>query len=219
MVYDARISWKTRGRGCPYCSGRRVYIGNCLATVYPEVAKEWHPTRNELTPYDYVSKSGKYVWWLCRMCGEEYISDLYSKVNAVENKYHKTNCPKCSKFDGEEKCREIFEQLTNKRFFSTKNIKWLISSKTGKHFQADGYCEELNMIFEFQGNQHYSFNSKFHKNGMIDFWLQLQRDAEKTKLCKENNCTLIVLYQNQSIQEIEQTIREALISRGIPIKG
>jgi len=35
------------GRGCPYCSGKRVLQGyNDLITTSPAVAAEWHPTLN-----------------------------------------------------------------------------------------------------------------------------------------------------------------------------
>ena len=42
----------TGGTGCPYCAGRRVLPGfNDLATLFPQVAAQWHPTLNgPLTP-------------------------------------------------------------------------------------------------------------------------------------------------------------------------
>src|SRR5262249_388119 len=44
--------------GCPYCAGKKVSAENCLLTVNPEVAAEWHPTKNgSLTPAD-VTGSG-----------------------------------------------------------------------------------------------------------------------------------------------------------------
>ena len=33
------------GSGCPYCANQKVCEDNCLATVSPLVAKEWHPTK------------------------------------------------------------------------------------------------------------------------------------------------------------------------------
>ena len=37
-----------------------------LADVYPEIAKEWHPTKNgKLSPKMFPPVSGKKVWWLC----------------------------------------------------------------------------------------------------------------------------------------------------------
>ena len=46
--YDAQISERRRGKGCPYCAGRKVWKGfNDLATTHPELAKEafdWDPS-------------------------------------------------------------------------------------------------------------------------------------------------------------------------------
>ena len=54
-----------RKHGCLNCSGQVVFPGvNDLATLYPEVAKEWHPTKNGiLTPKDIRPKSNKKYWW------------------------------------------------------------------------------------------------------------------------------------------------------------
>lgn len=60
--WDAIISNRTRlGRGCPYCTGQRVLVGETdLASVNPELAKEWHPTKNvPLTPQDVTYGSKK----------------------------------------------------------------------------------------------------------------------------------------------------------------
>lgn len=60
--------WKTainkrtyRKHGCLNCSGQVAFPGvNDLATLYPEVAKEWHPTKNApLTPREVRPKSNK----------------------------------------------------------------------------------------------------------------------------------------------------------------
>jgi hypothetical protein len=37
--------------GCPCCSGRKLSVTNSLATRYPAVAAQWHPTLNgDVTP-------------------------------------------------------------------------------------------------------------------------------------------------------------------------
>jgi len=37
-----------------------------LGKLYPELVKEWHPTKNgQLTSYDVTPNSGKKVWWIC----------------------------------------------------------------------------------------------------------------------------------------------------------
>ena len=37
--------------GCPFCGGRKVSVTNSLVSLFPDVAGEWHPTKNgRLTP-------------------------------------------------------------------------------------------------------------------------------------------------------------------------
>lgn len=39
-----RTNSKTK---CPICSGTKVALSNCLATTYPKIANEWHPSLND----------------------------------------------------------------------------------------------------------------------------------------------------------------------------
>lgn len=75
---------------CPYCTGSKASIGvNDLKTQYPDIAKEWHPTKNldDLTKIS--RKSNRKVWWLCDK-GHEW-------ANTVVNRTHqKQNCPYCT---------------------------------------------------------------------------------------------------------------------------
>ena len=45
--WDATIVQRTRrGSGCPCCRGLKVSVTNSLASLYPELSKEWHPERS-----------------------------------------------------------------------------------------------------------------------------------------------------------------------------
>jgi len=62
--WESAISNRSNGSGCPYCSGREVCKDNCLETVNPALARQWHPVKNgSLTPKDVTPMSGKKVWW------------------------------------------------------------------------------------------------------------------------------------------------------------
>jgi len=65
--WQAPVSRRTRsGRGCPFCAGQRVCLSNSLAAVRPDLAAEWHPTKNgELTPSMIVPFTERKVWWKC----------------------------------------------------------------------------------------------------------------------------------------------------------
>jgi len=62
----ARIAHRANGVGCPYCSGRYASSENNWQILNPELAKQWHPTKNgELTPSDVTASSHKKAWWQC----------------------------------------------------------------------------------------------------------------------------------------------------------
>ena len=61
------VSYRTLdGTGCPYCSGKRVTDSNRLSIQFPDVAREWHPSKNgDTTPEAVHYSSNKKYWWLC----------------------------------------------------------------------------------------------------------------------------------------------------------
>ena len=66
--WKAIINNRTRRTSnCPYCGNKILLKGyNDLQTKLPELAKEWHPTKNgKLQPNDIVFSSTKKVWWKC----------------------------------------------------------------------------------------------------------------------------------------------------------
>ncbi|OLS25032.1 MAG: hypothetical protein HeimC3_16620 [Candidatus Heimdallarchaeota archaeon LC_3] len=63
----ASIQTRTKIKsGCPYCAGKMVNKSNCLTTTHPEIASEWHPTKNGDLTADKVTKGSKRrIIWLC----------------------------------------------------------------------------------------------------------------------------------------------------------
>jgi len=89
--YDVVISDKVNNNGgnCGYCKGLKVNHTNSLAALRPEIASEWHPTKNEkLSPENVVVGSNKKVWWLGK-CGHEWTTMVVSRTGG-------RNCPYCS---------------------------------------------------------------------------------------------------------------------------
>jgi len=101
--WQATVSNRNNTRGCPYCSGRRVCDDNCLQTINPSLAKEWHPTKNgELTPKDVMPYSNKKFWWRCKKCGHEWQARISSRALGA-------GCRKC-----------YIEKQKDKRFATKK---------------------------------------------------------------------------------------------------
>ena len=89
--WQAKISDRNRGKGCPYCSGRYACKGeNDLQTVNPTLAKEWNYEKNNgLTPADVMPNSDKKVWWKCSK-GHEWQA-------IIANRHKGSGCPICKK--------------------------------------------------------------------------------------------------------------------------
>lgn len=87
--WQATIANRSRGDGCPFCSGRRVIPGETdLATVNPELAAQWHPGLNgDLTPAMASAGSKSKAWWLCS-AGHEWQASITSRSRG-------TSCPTC----------------------------------------------------------------------------------------------------------------------------
>lgn len=85
------INTRTRGNGCPVCTGKKVLKGeNDLATMYPLVAKEWVIEKNGLlTPEMVTAHSNRKVWWRCEK-GHEWQTTISSRTSSAYN------CPYCT---------------------------------------------------------------------------------------------------------------------------
>lgn len=85
------LSRVSGGAGCPVCAGKVVIPGeNDLASQIPDIAAQWHPTRNGgLAPEKLTACSNKRVWWRCDL-GHEYQARVGARtVNGSE-------CPYCA---------------------------------------------------------------------------------------------------------------------------
>ena len=80
-----------KGTGCPYCSRppRQLSVTNRLDTLHPDIAAEWHPSKNEKGPNEYFAMSNSEVWWLCPDCQNEYPAWISNRVNV------ESGCPSC----------------------------------------------------------------------------------------------------------------------------
>jgi hypothetical protein len=89
--WAVRAANRVAGSGCPACAHRKLSITNCLSTIAPAVAAEWHPTRNgKLTPRKVIAGTGRKLWWQCPLG-----SDHVWQTSAQRRVYEGTGCPFC----------------------------------------------------------------------------------------------------------------------------
>lgn len=89
--WDVAVNSRVRlDNACPICAGKQVLAGyNDLATKAPELAAEWHPTKNEsLTPAMALPCTHRKVWRQCAQ-GHEWEAMVKSRVTGC-------GCPVCT---------------------------------------------------------------------------------------------------------------------------
>lgn len=96
------------------------------------------------------------------------------------------------KYFYEEQCRQIFEELFPGYKFSKCRPSWLINPRTKRPLELDGYNEELQLAFEYNGPQHYHFPNQYHRTE--GEWIeQKYRDLVKHQACNQQGVYLITI--------------------------
>jgi hypothetical protein len=87
--WQATVSARTNGTGCPFCANVRVLEGfNDLDTVYPEIALSWDNSKNEKSPSDVMPGSHTKYWWIC-VKGHSWQASPNKRIQG-------RNCPTCA---------------------------------------------------------------------------------------------------------------------------
>ncbi len=100
--YQATIGHRTYyNQGCPKCSlikrgdtrkKNNIQLNGSLFDRCPEIAKEWHPTKNGTLKSTEVARASHYrAWWKCSKCDYEWQMVVYSRT------CNGRGCPQCSK--------------------------------------------------------------------------------------------------------------------------
>ncbi|MEK5209235.1 zinc-ribbon domain-containing protein [Psychrobacillus sp. FSL H8-0510] len=115
--WEAVVHSRTSGRGCPYCAGKRLTLERTLSFRYPEVVKEWHPTKNgKITPDKTSYGTKRKVWWKCK--------NQHEWEAAISSRTRKgTNCPYCSGRNATpERSLALLKPELAKEWHPTKNL-------------------------------------------------------------------------------------------------
>jgi hypothetical protein len=180
-----------RGLWCPDCRG--ISMRNSIE----DAIRLAETNEGKFLSKEYIKSDTKYLW----QCKNNH---------TFEMSYHIVDsgswCQYCVESKMERICRITFESIFMEKFIKIRP-KWLIGFKN-RSLELDGYCEKLNLAFEFNGMQHYKVIESF---SMTEESLKEQqlRDKLKIQLCKENGTKLIIIKQEKdhmSQKEIYKSI-------------
>ena len=162
--WQATISNRNNGNGCPYCAGQYIITGeNDLQTVNPALANEWNYKKNNgLTPADVTPNSNKKVWWKCSK-GHEWQA-------TINNRNRGNGCPVC---DSERKTSFPEYALA---YYLEKYDLGVVHSYKGKGYELDIYIPSKRIAIEYDGYY-------WHKS-------KTKKDLEKNQKCKKDGIKL-----------------------------
>jgi rubrerythrin len=177
-VWEAAVYSRASGHGCRTCADREralafsaPRVGQSLAERDPEIAAQWHPTRNRpLTASDVTANSGQTVWWLC---------DRQHEWPAMINNRRKARgCPKCTLWGTSVEEIRLRHELLAAGVPIDPNHE-LAPEGFGRVLQCDMLCSAWDVLIEFDGN-------RFHKQPD-----SADKDERKTRMLTDAGWTVI----------------------------
>lgn len=220
--YQKQIAKRVQGSGCPYCRKSKaiLLVGfNDLETMYPELAQEWHPVKNDKPAGETRSSEARYLsWWRCAD-GHEWKATVFNRTR------NNSGCPECSikTSKGELELLDFVRELGYEAKYTDRTII--------APYELDIWIPELRIGLEFNGIYWHSDKlvrercamgaEEYHRRkhelalnadaelGFIwqDDWVlrpEETRDAVKRMLCGEDVPSLRVYEKAYSLELLKE---------------
>lgn len=176
-----------QGKGCPTCAKEKAQKHKTNKQYLSELKVLNLDRIYDFSKVNYVNAKTPVIV-ICKKCGKEF-----SKNPRVFFRKTAKACPYCNYYIGERLVEDYLIEHKIK-FIAQYSFKNTEISR----LRFDFYLPDLNIVIEYQGEQHYRAVSYW--GGEKRFAQQQKNDQRKRDFCKENN-----------IQEIEISYKENVI--------
>lgn len=151
------------GNRCPLCkrNSGKVHKNDSFAAKYPDIMNRWS-TKNTLDPFNISPSTDKIIWLKCG-CGKH--DDYSTRVcNAVKASFM---CPSCVNESTTSRLQnKVYDFINNELMYKVDRESEckmnMINPDTGRSLPYDNEIDELKLIVEVHGIQHYHL-SGFHE--------------------------------------------------------
>jgi len=189
-----------QGRWCPRCAGKNKTIEDMHQIA--------HERGGKCLSEKYLGVKSKLLW----ECSEGHSWEA-TPDKVIRGRW----CPECSTGLGERICRVIFGAIFCDSF-PKRYPDWLVN-KNGNRMELDGYCKNLGVAFEHQGEQHFSTRTLFVRSQKA-LIRRSEDDQLKRQLCKDHKIQLIEIPEigtRLPIDKAKQYVIQECKVRGIDI--
>lgn len=206
-TWFATINSRSQGTACPHCKGNKISKSkrmakqeNSLAELFPDIALEWHPTKNGMvTPQNVNYGSRTKYWWKCKY-GHEWQATVCNRTGLH------TNCPKCS-----EEMHTSFPEQAIYYFFS-RHFNCQNRASIQKH-EIDIFIPEKSIGIEYDGRYFHKRDDVIKEKKKDDFFnkigIRIIRIKEDDFNAVEPNC-IHYIYSPSNYFHLDWAISELL---------
>lgn len=152
---------------------------------------------------NFINKHNSTSSTLYRKYGK-YSSNLILKFGGWESILSENGITPSGNSQAENIIKGVLE-ARNIEYFIHYNFEWL-KTKDGNNMYVDFYLPSLNMVIEYDGEQHYKFVPYFHKT-IENYNICKERDLLKENLLKKNGITVKrIIYSDDILLELEKLL-------------
>ena len=214
--WESTIANRSSGFECPFLSGRAIWPGfNDLATTNPELAAQWHPTKNgNLRPTQVTANSNRKVWWLYPYddpnTGKHSVFEWQA---TVYNRNNGAGCPYLTMYKGEEYIKQYLQE-NNTVYYAQQKFSNLFGINNGKlsYDFAIPDAKSRFILIEYNGIQHYESDEFF--GGEEQFKKQQEHDRRKREYAKQHGYKLITIkYTYDTYEKVAEYLDKHLPKR------
>lgn len=166
----------------------RLQVGiNDLATLHPELVKEWNYELNDgLLPTQFTCGSHRKVWWKCSKCGYDWQAKISNRT------YLGHGCPECASIWGTSFSEQAIYYYLHKCFGNEVKNRFKLRDEKG-FLEADIYLPKYNFVIEYDGQYWHRGNEERDLDKECRFkamGMKFIRIAEHNRNKVMDNCIL-----------------------------
>ena len=180
------------------CAGKRISVTNSLVSLYPEIADEFHSTKNgSLKVEEVFANSGIKIWWQCPNNPQHsWLTAPHSREQITKNGRFFAGCPECyilprSKI-------EILIGFELLHFFQFDIDKHKLRFGDSL-FDVDLIIDDLNLCIEYDGAFWHSKKFEKDKAKNVELskygWKTIRIREKPLELTSDNDLESEVLYE------------------------